>query len=92
MVPRRRNARATQTLQHSREPESGLGRVYVSGPITALAAALHRRKVRIYGRRTTSGPRGGRKEGPQGRNGSVNPLALRRRETITEPLLRPPPI
>ena len=43
-----------------------------------------RRKVNIFGRRT-SGPRGGRKEGPQGRKGSVNPLALHRRGTITKP-------
>ena len=47
--------------------------VSVSGPITALAAALPRRKVTIFGR-LTSGPGGGRKEGPQGRNGSVSPL------------------
>ena len=32
--------------------------------------------------RLTSGPCGGRKEGPQGCNGSVNPLALRQRGTI----------
>ena len=47
--------------------------VLVSGPITALAAALPQRKVTISGRRT-SGPRGGRKESPQGRKGSVSPL------------------
>ena len=45
----------------------------VSGPITALAAALPRRKVTIFGRRT-SGPWGGRKEGPQGRNGPIAPM------------------
>ena len=50
-----------------------LRRVLVSGPITALAAASPRRKVNIFGRRT-SGPWGGRKEGPQGRKGSVTPL------------------
>ena len=31
-----------------------------------------------------SGLFAGRKEGPQGRNRSVNPIALRRRPTITE--------
>ena len=39
----------------------------------------------LGGGRCTSGPCGGRKEGPQGRNGSVNPLALRRRGTIIKP-------
>ena len=52
----------------------------VSGPITALASASRRRKVKISGRRT-SGPGGGRKEGPQGRKGSVTPL-----RTISSPL------
>ena len=33
--------------------------------------------------RGTSGPCSGHKEGPQGRNGSVNPLALRQRPTVT---------
>ena len=47
--------------------------VLVSGPITALAAASPQRKVNISGRRT-SGPRGGHKEGPQGRKGSISPL------------------
>jgi hypothetical protein len=47
--------------------------VLVSGPITALAAASPRRKVTILGRRT-SGPYGGRKEGPQGHKGSVTSL------------------
>ena len=37
----------------------------MSGPITGLPAASPRHKVQIFGRRT-SGPRGGRKEGPQG--------------------------
>ena len=37
--------------------------------------------------RLTSGPCGGRKEGPQGRNGSVNPLALRQRGTLIRPLV-----
>ena len=50
-----------------------LRRVLVSGPITALAAAPPRWKVTIYGR-GTSGPCGGRKKGPQGRQGSVTPL------------------
>ena len=44
----------------------------VSGPITALAAASPRRKVTIFGRRT-SGPCSGRKEGPQGRKGVRKP-------------------
>ena len=48
---------------------SDLRRVYVSGPITALAAASDRRKVTFFGRRT-SGPCSGRKEGPQGCNWS----------------------
>ena len=75
----------TQSLQRSREPVLVLCRVLVSGPITALAAASPRHKVTIF-RRRASGPRGGRKEGQQGCNGSVNPLALRRHGTITEPL------
>ena len=49
----------------------------MSGPIGALAAASPRRKVNIFGRRA-SGPCGGRKQGPQGRNS----LALRERGTI----------
>ena len=77
-VQRRRNAMTTQTLRHSRELALVLRRVLVRGPITALAAASPRRKVNIFGRRT-SGPCGGRKEGSQGRNGSINPLGLRRR-------------
>ena len=48
-------------------------RVSVSGSIAALAAASPQREVTISGRRT-SGPCGGRKEGPQGRKGSVSPL------------------
>ena len=71
--PTSRNARTTQTLQRSREPVLVLRRVLVSGPITALAAASPRWKVKICVRRT-SGPCGGRKEGPQGSNGSVTPL------------------
>ena len=55
-------------------------------PITALAAASPRRKVTIF-RRRTSGPRGGCKDGPHGRKGSVTPLALRERGTIISPLL-----
>uniref|UniRef100_A0A8C5ADR3 Endosome-lysosome associated apoptosis and autophagy regulator 1 n=1 Tax=Gadus morhua TaxID=8049 RepID=A0A8C5ADR3_GADMO len=39
------------------------------------------RKVTLFGRRT-SGPWGGRRDGPQGRNGSVNPLALGLHPTI----------
>ena len=73
-----------KVLRHSPEPVLVLRRVYVGGPITALAAASPRRKVRILGSRT-SGPFGGRKEGPKGCNGSVNPLALRQCGTITEP-------
>ena len=78
MVPRRRNTRTTQTLPHSHEPVLVLRQVFVSWPITALAAAS---RVNIFERRT-SGPCGGRKEGPQGRYGFVNPLALRQRGTI----------
>ena len=63
----------TQTLRRSREPVVVLRQVLVSGPITALAAASPRRKVTIFGRRT-SGPCGGREEGPQGLKGSVTPL------------------
>ena len=66
------------------EPALVLLQVLVSGLITALAAASPQCKVTISGRRT-SGRCGGRKEGPQGRNGSVNPLALLQRGTITEP-------
>ena len=62
-----------------------LRRVLVSGPITALAAASPQQKVTISGRRT-SGPRGGRKEGPQGRKGVHEPLALREHGTIISPL------
>ena len=50
-----------------------LRRVLVSGPITALAAVSPRRKGTIF-RRRTSGPCGGRDEGPQGRNGSATSL------------------
>ena len=62
MLPRRRNAMTTQTLRRSSEPVSVLRQVLVSGPITARAASP-RRTVTIFGRRT-SGPCGGRKEGP----------------------------
>ena len=55
--------------------------VFISGPITALAVASPQRKVTISGRRT-SGPHGGRKEGPQGRKG----LLLRERGTRISPL------
>ena len=48
------------------------GNDVLSGPITALTAASPRRKVTTFGRRT-SGRCGGRKEGPQGREGSVTP-------------------
>ena len=51
MVGRRRNATTTQSLRRRREPFLVLRRVYVSGPITALATALHRRKVTIFVRR-----------------------------------------
>ena len=62
-----------------------LRRVLVSGPITALASASPRRKVTIFGRRT-SGPGGGRKEGPRGAKGVRKPLALRKRRTINSSL------
>ena len=80
MVPRRRNAITTQTLQRSPEHVLVLRWVLVSGPITALADASPRCKVPIFGRCTS-----GREEGPQGCKGSVNPLALRRRRTIAKP-------
>ena len=38
----------TQSLRRSPEPVVGLGRVYVSGPITALAAELPLRKVTLF--------------------------------------------
>ena len=63
-----------------------LCQVLVSGPITALAAALPRRKVTISGR-STSGSYGGRKEGPRGRKGSVSPLVLGERGTMISPLI-----
>ena len=46
MVPHRRNAKTTQSLRRSREPVLVLRRVLASGPITALAAASPRRKVK----------------------------------------------
>ena len=61
-----------------------LRQVLVSGPITALTAASPQRKVTFFGRRT-SGPRGGRKEGPRGRKGVRNPFVLRERGTIISP-------
>ena len=73
-----------QSLQRGREPVLVLRGVLVSGPITALAATSNRRKDTILGRRT-SGPCGGRKEGPQGRKGSATPLVLRPRGTIIRP-------
>ena len=54
------------------------------GPITALVDASPRPKDKVFGRHT-SGPCDGRKEGLQGRNGSVNPLALREHGTIISP-------
>ena len=60
------------TPQRSREPHLVRRQVLVSEPITALATASPRRKVQIFWGRM-SGPCGGSKEGPQGRNGSVNP-------------------
>ena len=47
--------------------------------------ASPRRTSRIFGR-CTSGPCVRRKGGPQGRKGSVSPLALRRRRSITQAL------
>ena len=88
MVGRRRNAMTTQSLRRTREPVMVLHGVLVSGPITALAAASPRQKVYIFGRRMP-GPCGVRKEGPQGRQGSVTPFALRQRPAITEPWTSP---
>ena len=62
---------ATQSFRRSREPVLALCRVYAT--------------TKHFWRRM-SDPEGGRKEVPQGRNGSVNPLALRRRPTITKSL------
>ena len=67
MVQRSRNAMTTQPLRRSRESVLVPCWVLVSGPITALAAVSPVRKG-------TSGRCGGRKEGPQGRKGSVTPL------------------
>ena len=68
------------------KPEKRSPADVVSGLITANAAALvfasPRRMSRIFGR-CTSGPCGGRKGGPQGRNGSVSPLELCQRGSIT---------
>ena len=80
----KRNAMTTQSLGRSREPVLVVRRVSASGPITALATASPQRKVNVFGRHT-SGPDGEGKEGPHGRNGSVNPPALRQRTTITKP-------
>ena len=76
--------RPRRRFDRSREPVLVLRRVCGSGPITGLAAASPQRKVIIFGSRM-SGPYGGRKEGPQRGNWSVNPLALCQRPTITKP-------
>ena len=73
MVPRSHNAMTAQTLRRSHDPVLVLRQVLVRGPITALEAASSRRKVKNLGR-CTSGPCGGRKEGPLGRKGSLTPL------------------
>ena len=72
MVPRRRNAMTTQTIRRGPEPVLVLHQGYVSGPITALAAASPRQKVNILGR-------GARAQGVR------DPLVLRRRGTIITP-------
>ena len=46
----------------------------MSGPNTALAAASPQRKGSNFSGGARQGPCGGRTEGPQGRNGSINPL------------------
>jgi hypothetical protein len=61
-----------------------MGNESVSGPITALAAVSPRREVNIFGR-CMSGPWGGRKEGPHGRNGFLSPRALCQIPTLTKP-------
>ena len=73
-----------QSLQRSREAVSVL-RVRERTK-RCLAAASPRLKVTVSGR-TTSGPWGGRKESLQGRDGSVHPLVLCHRGTITKPWL-----
>ena len=80
MVPRRRKAMTTQTLRHSLEPFLVLRRFLGRRPITALAAASPRRTLPFLGsaRQTLAvDARRVRKD--------VNPLALRRRGTITKP-------
>ena len=79
MVPRRRNAMTTQTLRRSREPVLVLRRVLVSGPNTAPSAALSRCKVKIFWRRTFRILLAGDARRIR------NPLAFRRRVTITMP-------
>ena len=70
----------THSLRRTRGPVLVLCRVDVCVPSTNWC-----RVAGIFGRRT-SVPCAGRKEGPQGRDGAVKPLALRRRPTITKPL------
>ena len=84
--PRRRNTRATHTLRRGRKPVLAQCQVLVSRPIAALLGTSPRRKVKIFWG-CTSGPSDGRKEGLQTCNGSVNPLAWRRRGTIIRPRL-----
>ena len=88
MVPRRCNAMTRQTLHRSLAPVLVLRRILVSGPITALAADGRLKFLTFHqqsGARQALAvdARSGRKEGPQGRNGPVNPLVIRRGGTIT---------
>ena len=88
MVPRwPATTNATHRCIH--EPVLVLRQVYVGVMLANQSQPLLLRRLaarlQFFGR-CTSGPCGGRKEGLQGRNGSVNPLALRRRGTIAQHL------
>ena len=81
MVPR--NAMTKQTLQRSHGPVLVLCQVLADQSQPLLLRRVDGRLQFLGGVRKALC--GGRKEGPQGRNGSVNPLRLRRRGTIAKP-------
>ena len=62
-----------------------LRRVLVSGPITALAAASRRHKVHIFAEAHRQALVVDARTGPQGGNGSVNPLCHVNVEPYTKP-------